>query len=427
MVEVFAHLSGCFGGHKKKCPLYDFSKLETGGAGRAQLYRAHQNWNITSAAMSAGLSMLKVLSVLGTRPEAIKMAPVVTELRKYSDRIAARVCVTAQHREMLDQVLQLFDITPEYDLGIMHTNQGLTELTARLLLALEPVLLREKPDWVLVQGDTTTVVAASLAAYYQQIKIGHVEAGLRTGHKYQPFPEEVNRKITDAVADLYFAPTENNRRNLLAEGVSDKLIRLTGNTVIDALLDIAKRPYDWSRGPLATIPSNRRLILVTAHRRESFGLPFQQLCLALREIASAYRQNVHIVYPVHLNPNVQQPVRQILGGLPNVSLLPPMDYLPFVHLMKASRLILTDSGGIQEEAPGFGVPVLVMREKTERPEALAAGTSRLVGTKTETIVEETRRLLDEPEAYRKMAQAANPYGDGHAAERIVEAILEFDN
>jgi UDP-N-acetylglucosamine 2-epimerase (non-hydrolysing) len=370
--------------------------------------------------------MLKILSVFGTRPEAIKMAPVVKELRKHPDRIEAWVCVTAQHREMLDQVLQLFDIRPEYDLGIMHANQGLTELTARLLLALEPVLHRERPDWVLVQGDTTTVVAASLAAYYQQIKIGHVEAGLRTGHKYQPFPEELNRKLVDAMADLCFAPTETNRANLLAEGVPDKFIRLTGNTVIDALLDIAERPYDWSQGPLTTIPRNRRLILVTAHRRESFGLPFQQLCLALRDIASAYRQSVHIIYPVHLNPNVQQPVRKILGGLPNVSLLAPMDYLPFVHLMKASELILTDSGGIQEEAPGFGVPVLVMRDKTERPEALAAGTSCLVGTKTETIVEETRRLLDHPEAYRLMTQAANPYGDGHAAERIVEAILEWE-
>ncbi len=304
------------------------------------------------------------------------MAPVIKELRRHPDRIAPRVCVTAQHREMLDQVLQLFDIAPDYDLGIMHANQGLTELTARLLLALGPVLQREQPDWVLVQGDTTTVMAASLAAYYRQIKIGHVEAGLRTGHKYQPFPEEVNRRVTDVMADLYFAPTETNRANLLAEGVSDKFIRVTGNTVIDALLDIARRPYEWSSGPLATVPRNRRLILVTAHRRESFGLPFQQLCLALREIASAYRESVHIVYPVHLNPNVQQPVREILGGLPNVSLLPPMDYLPFVHLMKASALILTDSGGIQEEAPGFGVPVLVMREKTERPEAVAAGTSQ---------------------------------------------------
>ena len=370
--------------------------------------------------------MLKVLSVFGTRPEAIKMAPVVKELRKHPGSIAARVCVTAQHREMLDQVLQLFDIRPEYDLGIMHANQGLTELTARLLLALEPVLLSEKPDWLLVQGDTTSVVAASLAAYYQQIKIGHVEAGLRTGNKYQPFPEEVNRRLTDAMADLYFAPTETNRANLLAEGIPDQYIRLTGNTVIDALLDIAERPYDWPRGPLATVPRNRRLILVTAHRRESFGLPFQQLCLALREIASTYRESVHIVYPVHLNPNVQQPVREILGGLPNVSLLPPMDYLSFVHLMKASELILTDSGGIQEEAPGFGVPVLVMRETTERPEAVAAGTSRLVGTKTEAIVGEARRLLDDPDAYRRMARAANPYGDGQAARRIVEAILDLD-
>jgi UDP-N-acetylglucosamine 2-epimerase (non-hydrolysing) len=369
--------------------------------------------------------MLKILSIFGTRPEAIKMAPVVKELRKHPDKTIAPVCVTAQHREMLDQVLRLFDIKPEYDLGIMHANQGLTELTARLLMALGPVLHAEKPDWILVQGDTTTVVAASLAAYYQQIKIGHVEAGLRTGHKYQPFPEELNRKLVDVMADLYFAPTETNRANLLAEGVRDRHIRLTGNTVIDALLDIAERPYDWSLGPLATVPRNRRLILVTAHRRESFGAPFQQLCVALREIAFTYRHSVHIIYPVHLNPNVLQPVREILDGLPNVSLLPPMDYLPFVHLMKASEVILTDSGGIQEEAPGFGVPVLVMRDKTERPEALAAGTSQLVGTKTETIVKETRRLLDDPEAYRRMAQAANPYGDGQAAKRIVEAILEW--
>jgi UDP-N-acetylglucosamine 2-epimerase len=367
--------------------------------------------------------MNKVLVVFGTRPEAIKMAPVIKELSRHPGRAVCRVCVTAQHREMLDQVLGIFDIRPDYDLGLMNVNQTLSDLTARLLLALDPVMEAEKPDWVLVQGDTTTSMVASLVAYYHRIKVGHVEAGLRTGHKYQPFPEEVNRKVTDALADLFFAPTETNRANLLAEGVDPRTVIVTGNTVIDALLDVAGRPYDWSLGPLASVPRDRDLILVTAHRRESFGQPFRQLCQALRTIASRYHDTVHIVYPVHLNPNVQGPVRAILADLPNVSLLPPMEYLPFVQLMKAAKLILTDSGGIQEEAPGFGVPVLVMREKTERPEALAAGTSRLVGTATASIVSEASCLLDDELAYAEMASAVNPYGDGRAAKRIVEAIL----
>jgi UDP-N-acetylglucosamine 2-epimerase (non-hydrolysing) len=370
--------------------------------------------------------MIKVLSIFGTRPEAIKMAPVIKELGKHPDRITSRICVTAQHRGMLDQVLELFKLKPDHDLDLMSPNQTLSELTARVLLGLEPVLKKEKPDWVLVQGDTTTVMAASLVAYYHQRKIGHVEAGLRTGNKYQPFPEEINRRLTDALADAYFAPTETGRENLMREGVPAKRIRVTGNTVIDALLDIGSRPYRWRQGPLAKVPRDKRLVLVTAHRRESFGEPFESLCLALREIALRYPDDVHLVYPVHLNPNVQKPVTKILANLLNVSLIQPLEYLAFVHLMKAATLVLTDSGGVQEEAPSFGIPVLVMRDRTERPEGIEAGVARLVKTTRETIVREACRLLDDSTAYRAMAHAVNPYGDGHAAEYIVKAILDWD-
>jgi UDP-N-acetylglucosamine 2-epimerase (non-hydrolysing) len=371
-------------------------------------------------------AQLKVLSVFGTRPEAIKMAPVVKALEACAERVAARVCVTAQHRHMLDQVLDLFGIQPDYDLDIMSENQSLAQVTASVFTRLDPILAAERPDWVLVQGDTTTVMAASLAAFYRQIKVGHVEAGLRTRDKHHPFPEEINRRVASVVADLNFAPTAWARDNLLSEGVPREIVYVTGNPVIDALLSVAERPYDPDIGPLAGLPWGRRIILVTAHRRENFGPPLEDIGAALLEIAQRYPDDVHIVYPVHPNPNVQTPVHRLLSGVPDISLLDPLDYLPLVYLMKHSTLVLTDSGGIQEEAPGLGKPVLVLREKTERPEGVEAGTVRLVGTRTEKIVAETCRLLDDPAAYHEMAQAVNPYGDGHAAEHILSALLEIE-
>jgi UDP-N-acetylglucosamine 2-epimerase (non-hydrolysing) len=367
--------------------------------------------------------MIKVLSVFGTRPEAIKMAPVIKELETHRDRIASQVCVTAQHRQMLDQVLKLFGIVPDYDLDIMRESQSLSDLTAAVFKRLDPVIGRADPDWILVQGDTTTVMATSLLAYYHRVKVGHVEAGLRTGDKWRPFPEEINRRVAGAVADLHFAPTTQARRNLLREGVGPIIIHVTGNPVIDALLMASDLPFDWENSALAGIPWARRIILVTAHRRENFGRPLEEICQALRDIASCYPDDIQIVYPVHLNPKVQGPVYRMLDGVPNITLLPPLEYLPMVHLMKRSHLVLTDSGGIQEEAPGLGKPVLVLREVTERPEAVAAGTVRLVGTNREQILEWTRRLMDNPDEHDKMAKAVNPYGDGHAAERIVAALL----
>lgn len=352
------------------------------------------------------------------------MAPVVKTLKACTERVAGRVCVTAQHRHMLDQVLDLFDIEPDYDLNIMTENQSLAQVTASVFERLDPVLAAEGPDWVLVQGDTTTVMAASLAAFYRQVKVGHVEAGLRTRDKHHPFPEEINRRVAGVVADLHFAPTAWARDNLLSEGVPSGIIQVTGNPVIDALLNVAERPYDPGTGPLAGLPWRRRIVLVTAHRRENFGAPLENICAALLEITQRYPNDVHIVYPVHPNPNVQGPVHRLLSGVPNISLLDPLDYLPMVYLMKHSTLVLTDSGGIQEEAPGLGKPVLVLREKTERPEGVEAGTVRLVGTRTERIIAETCRLLDDPAAYRHMAQAVNPYGDGHAAKYIVDALLK---
>lgn len=370
--------------------------------------------------------MVKVLSVFGTRPEAIKMAPVIRALESRPDKIISRVCVTAQHRQMLDQVLILFGIRPDYDLDIMQQSQSPTQVAAAVLQKLEPILVAEKPDWVLVQGDTTTVMAAALAAFYAGVKVGHVEAGLRTHDKYQPFPEEINRRVASVVADLHFAPTQRARANLLREGLADNTIRVTGNTVIDALHTAANMPYDPVGGPLQGMPWDRRIVLVTAHRRENFGQPFEQICLALRDIAAQYANTVQIVYPVHLNPNVQEPARRMLGGVPNITLTEPLDYLPFIYLMKHATLVLTDSGGIQEEAPGLGKPVLVLREVTERPEAVEAGTVCLVGVDRERIFDATRQLLDDEMAYRQIAQAVNPYGDGHAAERAVEAILETE-
>lgn len=366
--------------------------------------------------------MLTVLSVFGTRPEAIKMAPVVQELEKHPDRIRSVVCSTGQHREMLDQVLDLFSIRPDFDLNLMEPDQSLSRLTSNLFTGLDPVVETVKPDWVLAQGDTTTVLVASLVAFYRGAKFGHVEAGLRTGDKRRPFPEEINRRLADAVSDLFFCPTERARQTLLGEGFAAESILVTGNTVIDALQDVAARPYDWESGPLKGIPTDGRLVLITAHRRESFGQPFRELCEAIRELASSFA-GVRFVYPVHLNPNVRAPVNEILAGLSNVHLIEPLDYLSLVQLMKRCTLILTDSGGIQEEAPGLKVPVLVMRETTERPEGVDAGVVKLVGTSKERIIAESSRLLRDPAAHAAMATGVNPYGDGHAAARIVEALL----
>jgi len=374
---------------------------------------------------------LKILSVFGTRPEAVKMAPIVRLLRQ-TNGMESRVCVTAQHRQMLDQVLDLFQIKPDYDLDLMRDNQFLAELSASIFTHLDPVLADFKPDWVLAVGDTTTVVTTSLLAFYRRIKFGHVEAGLRTHDKWHPYPEEINRRLATVTADLHFAPTEWSRGNLMREGVDERMILVTGNPVIDALRFVSKQEepqeiielleklgierLDALRGELAT----KRLILVTAHRRENFGKPIENICHALKELAA--REDVEIVYPVHLNPNVQEPVNRILKDVKRITLLPPLDYLPLVHLMKHARLILTDSGGLQEEAPSFGIPVLVLRKVTERPEGVDAGNLKLVGTESSQIVREATRLLDDPSAYAEMAKAANPYGDGHAAERIVEAL-----
>ncbi|MEW6717651.1 MAG: UDP-N-acetylglucosamine 2-epimerase (non-hydrolyzing) [Chloroflexota bacterium] len=368
---------------------------------------------------------MRVLSIFGTRPEAIKMAPVIRALNR-EPGMESMVCVTAQHREMLDQVLSLFDIRPDVDLDLMRPGQSLAEITAEVFTHLDPVLANLQPDWVLVQGDTTTVMASSLLAYYHGVKVGHVEAGLRTRDKWQPFPEEVNRMVTAVVADLHFAPTEWARQNLLSENIPSSHIVVTGNPVIDALQWVAKQPFDMRTLNIPELGNAKvRLILVTAHRRENFGEPLENICQALRKVANKYREQVHLVYPVHLNPNVQEPVYRLLDDVPNITLIPPLDYLPMVNLIKRATLVLTDSGGLQEEAPALGVPVLVMREKTERPEGVDAGTVRLVGTNPEQIYAEACRLLDDKVAHEEMARAINPYGDGQAAGRIVEAILKY--
>jgi UDP-N-acetylglucosamine 2-epimerase (non-hydrolysing) len=366
---------------------------------------------------------MRVLTVLGTRPEAVKMAPVIRQLHQ-TEGVQSRVCVTAQHREMLDQVLALFEIKPDIDLDLMRPDQSLAALSAAIFTGLDPVIRAEQPDWLLIQGDTTTVMIAAILAYYHRIRIGHVEAGLRTWDKWQPFPEEINRKVAGVLADLHFAPTEKARSNLLAEGIPEDHIVVTGNPVIDALLQVAERAYQPTSPPLSEIPDDRKVILVTAHRRENFGEPFERIFGAIRDLAAGYLDKVHIVYPVHLNPNVQEPARRILAELPNVSLIEPLDYLPMVYWMKRATIILTDSGGLQEEAPALGTPVLVLRERTERPEALEAGTAKLVGSDPERILSEARGLLDDPKAHRAMAQATNPFGDGHAAERIVQALVD---
>lgn len=370
--------------------------------------------------------MKKILTIIGTRPEAIKMAPVIRELRRRSDVATVKVCVTAQHRQMLDQVINLFEIVPDHDLNLMVEDQSPAQLASAVLHRLEPILQRERPDWVLVQGDTTTAATAALAAYYARILVGHVEAGLRTHNKWSPFPEEINRRVAGVIADLHFAPTERARQALLQEGVPADKILLTGNPVVDALQWAAAQPFDVATLPLDRSwweDSNVKLLLVTAHRRESFGKSLENACRALRELAVAGDGNLHIVYPVHRNPSVQEPARRILEGIKNITLLQPVDYLTLVHLMKRSYLILTDSGGIQEEAPGLGVPVLVLREVTERPEAVEAGAALLVGTDGEQIVRETTRLLLHPEQRECMARTVNPFGDGRAANRIASATL----
>jgi UDP-N-acetylglucosamine 2-epimerase (non-hydrolysing) len=366
---------------------------------------------------------LDVLLVFGTRPEAIKMAPVHRALAQ-DPRFRVRVCVTAQHREMLDQVLELFGIEPEYDLDLMRPGQDLSAITGSVLEGLKGVLEEAAPDYVLVHGDTTTTMAASLAAYYARVPVGHVEAGLRTGDIYSPWPEEMNRRLTGSIATLHFAPTEAARANLLREGVDDARIAVTGNTVIDALLTMVERARAGGEGEFSErfegIDLDRRLVLVTGHRRENFGGGFERICQALAELSRT--PDVEIVYPVHLNPNVQEPVHRILGSLPNVHLIAPQEYLPFLFLMDRAHLIITDSGGIQEEAPSLGKPVLVMRDTTERPEAVEAGTVRLVGTDAKVIVDAARTLLEDEDEYRSMSFAHNPYGDGAASQRIADAL-----
>ena len=369
---------------------------------------------------------MKLLTVFGTRPEAIKMAPLVLQLAD-DPRFEARICVTAQHREMLTQVLRLFGLEPDYDLNVMKPGQGLTDTTVGILNGMKPVLEAFAPHRVLVHGDTTTTLAASLAAYYQQIPVAHVEAGLRTGNLYAPWPEEANRKLTGALAERHFAPTDRARDNLLREGVDPAKIHVTGNTVVDALLDVVNRletdqtlAHEQGRR-FAFLRDDSPVILVTGHRRESFGGGFERICEALATTASRH-PDVQIVYPVHLNPNVQEPVKRLLGQCPNIHLIEPQEYLPFVYLMNRARIILTDSGGIQEEAPSLGKPVLVMRETTERPEAVDAGTVRLVGTDVARITGELDRLLTDQEAFDAMSFAHNPYGDGKACQRIRDAL-----
>ena len=389
---------------------------------------AHRRYKFFS--FNSGVSMtLKTLCVFGTRPEAIKMAPLALSLAA-DDRFEAKVCVTGQHRQMLDQVLNLFEIAPNFDLDIMKPGQDLTDVTTAILQGMRGVFAEFKPDIVLVHGDTATTFAVTLAAYYQQIPVAHVEAGLRTGNLYSPWPEEANRKLTGALATLHFAPTDTSRQNLLREGVDPASVHVTGNTVIDALLDVVgrvKKNPDLQKEfhhQFSFIGEGKRIILVTGHRRESFGDGFEKICQALVNTARDF-PDVEIVYPVHLNPNVREPVNRLLAGIENVHLIEPLDYLPFVYLMDRSYLILSDSGGIQEEAPSLGKPVLVMRDTTERPEAVAAGTVKLVGTEIDVISNNLSRLLTDSDAYSQMSFAHNPYGDGKACARILETLSQI--
>lgn len=366
---------------------------------------------------------IKVMTVFGTRPEAIKMAPIVLELQKHPDTIVPVVAVTAQHREMLDQVLNLFHIKPDHDLNIMAAGQTLFDITTRAMMGLDKVLTEEKPDIVLVHGDTTTTFAGALAAYYHQTAVGHVEAGLRTHNKYSPFPEEMNRRLTGCIADLNFAPTSTSEANLLAENVPPESIFVTGNTVIDALHHTVRDDFDFQENSLKDVDfANKRIILVTTHRRENLGEPMRHVYKALKQLTEEF-DDVEVVFPVHKNPKVREVVNEELGGLAKVHLIDPLDYEPFANLMHRAYLILTDSGGVQEEAPALGKPVLVLRDTTERPEAVDAGTVKLIGTDRERVYEEAKKLLTDKAEYSRMAESVNPYGDGKAAARIIQAIL----
>lgn len=379
-----------------------------------------------SVDQSGGVRMkkIKIMSIFGTRPEAIKMAPVVKALEK-DQAIESIVCVTAQHREMLDQVLDLFHITPDYDLNIMKSGQTLSDITCRILKGIEEVLIEAKPDMILVHGDTSTTFSASLAAFYQQIEVGHVEAGLRSGNKWSPFPEEMNRSLTGRLADLHFSPTQGNYANLIKENVSKDVIVITGNTVIDALLMAVKEDYTFDYEYLNKIDYvNNKTILLTAHRRENLGKPMEQIFQAMLDVLQ-HNQNVEIIFPVHLNPKVRNLANQYFENVERVHLIEPLDYEPFVNLQARVDIVLTDSGGIQEEAPSLGKPVLVMRTETERPEAVDAGTVKIVGIETQAIFEATHKLLNSQEAYKSMANAVNPYGDGQASQKIVEAIKSY--
>lgn len=369
--------------------------------------------------------MLKVLTVFGTRPEAIKMAPVIRELDKYPDLIENKNCLTGQHKDMVAPLIDLFNIRVDYDLDLMRENQTLGHITVSVLQEVSRILREEHFDLLLVQGDTTTSMAAALAAFYLGVKIGHIEAGLRTFDKRHPYPEEANRKIIDSVADLFFAHSDKAKQHLLNEGIAESAIEMTGNTVIDALLDVSSRPFEMAGSPLEAIPfDTKRIVLVTAHRRESFGGPFESICKGLAELARKYADDIELVYPVHRNPNVRAVVGKYLADIPNVRLLDPLDYLPLVQLMKRAHLVLTDSGGLQEEAPSLGKPVLVLRKVTERQEGVEAGTLKLVGMDATDIVREASRLLDDPAAYQAMATRANPYGDGTASIKTVARILK---
>ncbi|MFV0517308.1 MAG: non-hydrolyzing UDP-N-acetylglucosamine 2-epimerase [Aminipila sp.] len=364
---------------------------------------------------------MKVMTVFGTRPEAIKMAPLVKKLNE-AEGIESVLCVTAQHREMLDQVLELFELTPDYDLNIMKQNQTISQITSNVLIGLEEVLKKEKPDVVLVHGDTTTTFAAGLASFYQQIKVGHVEAGLRTYDKYSPYPEEMNRILTGHIADFHFAPTERNRQNLLRESINEDDIYITGNSVIDALLEVVDKPYEFEDETLKNIDfEQKRVITVTCHRRENLGENMENIFTAIRNIAQEF-DDVEIIYPMHMNPKVRDTANRILNGMERVHLIDPLQYQPFVNLMAKSYFIITDSGGMQEEAPSLGKPVLVVRKETERPEAVEAGTVKLAGVEMEAIYNLSKELLTNEEAYNAMAHSVNPYGDGHTCERIVEIL-----
>ncbi|HUV15561.1 MAG TPA: UDP-N-acetylglucosamine 2-epimerase (non-hydrolyzing) [Pelolinea sp.] len=373
------------------------------------------------------MNKTRVMTVLGTRPEAIKLAPII-QLFETDKRFESILVVTAQHREMLDQVLALFKLKPQEDLNLMTEDQSLAQITAEIFIHLDPLLEKYYPDWVVVQGDTTTAMTSAMAAFYRRIKVAHIEAGLRTWDKWQPFPEEVNRRVIGNIADLHYAPTDWAYNNLVKDGVPKILLKVTGNTIIDALNQITALPMPLEIEKLlkekGVLSGDKSLVMVTAHRRENFGEPIRDICKALKKLADEFKNKIEIIYPVHLNPHIQQPVHELLDGISNITLLPPLEYLPLVHLLKHTRLILTDSGGIQEEATGLGKPCLVLREVTERPEGIEAGVLKLVGTDTEKIVSEARRMLKDDALYEKIAHAPNPYGDGMAAGRIVQIIHE---